>query len=744
MNDTAIERAGPSAALGEAPHSLARLRSRARSGIFIEALGMLGLLGIAFAVPSFLTDRSLRLEWPFRLVLLVTFVVVVVRVLQRRLLSPLGVHLTDDEMALAVERRSPDVKQALISSLQFDRDLATGRPSPDSAELKAAVVAQLRERAAAIPFGRAIDAGRVQRFALALATVVACFGAWGALSPSTLSLWARRNLLLSNVDWPRYTSLAFADVADATIRLPQGDPVTVRVTATGPVPDQVFVDYVFRGGERGTEPMSRTGEREFAWTLDTVLGDLSLRVQGGDSLPIELALAVVERPRIEGLTIRVTYPDYMERDAETVPATEGEVRLPRGARLTIDGRSHKVIDEAFLLFGTDEKTRLERAGDGHAFHGEFAPSGSGLLVVDVIDRDRLGSGAPPKVLLRVGDDKSPTVDFRLRGISSSITAHARIPGDLKVKDDFGLREILAWTRTTIEATADGNPDAGAPKPAEEPFAKAVATFGAALERSALRYETTATVDLTQWNHVPDENAKDNPIRPGMLFSLRFGAKDNFGPGDPHEGAGETMTFRVVTREKLVEELRRRQIEQREELKRLADEIQTTQLELRDTANPAQAGDRRKAAEARFKTLARQLVSFGRRTAFVGEAYQRILWEYENNRIFDANKTRERESRITAPLARLGKEAFPAASRSADAFAGSCDEATRGVAVDGCTEILRTIAAVLKEMEETETLAALLEDLRVVIKIEDEAIRDVEKRVKERETDVFGDPKDEKK
>lgn len=718
------------------PENLDRLRRRARTGIWIEALGLAALLALAFALPSYVTDRSLRLEWPFRLALLASFLFVLVRTLHRRLLRPLAVALSDDEMALAVERQAPGVKQALISSLQFDRELRSGAKVAESTQLMAAVVDEVRQRTAAIPFTDAIDSARVRRFAAAFVAGLCCFAAWGAMSPSTLSLWARRNVLLSNAEWPRYTTIAFAGTTDGQVRVPQGDPLTVRIAVDGPVPDQMFLDYAFRGGERGSEAMSRTGDREFTWTLDAVLSDVTLHAQGGDALPIDLAVTVVERPRIEDLSVRVVYPDYMEREPFYVPATEGEVRVPRGGSVWVKGKSQKAIEQAFLLFGADQKFPLEREADGHAFGGGFTPTASGPLVVDVVDRDRLGAGTPPKLMLRVGDDKPPSLDFRLRGIGSQITRHARIPGDLKVKDDFGIREVKAQLRVTVEATTDTRPDPTKPALPEEPFTDIDAFYGGKHERSALRYDTTAAVDLKPLSPNDKDDAPENKIRPGMLVSMRFLAKDNFGPGEPHEGFCETMSFRVVTPDKLVEDLRRRQIEQRDELKRLIQEEQAAQSEIREIVNPAQAGEKRKVVEARLKALARQQQGLGRRVAFVGETYQRILWEYENNRLIQPNKVRELESKITEPLARVAKEAFPATSQKVDAFGSGAEEAARTAAVDGCTAIVRDLTAVLKEMEEAENLAALLEYLRGVIKIEGSTRDEVEKRVKDREHDVF--------
>jgi hypothetical protein len=745
----------PAASLHAAAARFASLRSKARLGIWVEATSLGALLLVAFALPSFLTDRGLRLEWIYRFVLLGTFVAVVVRVLLRRLVRPLAVRLDDDEMALAVERNVPATRQALISSLQFERTLRAGRPcGADSPALMAAVIEDVRTRLVTIPFERAIDGPRVLRFAGGLVFAVLCFGAWAAADAESLGLWARRNLLLSNVDWPRYTAIAFADAAAGEVRLPQGDALTVRITVTGPVPDQVFLEHRFRGGETGVEPMRGTGEREFTLTLERVVEDVVLRAEGGDALPVELAVRIVERPRVDELQVQVTFPDYMERDPELVPPTEGELRLPRGARLAISGRSQKPLAEAFLLFADESKLPLACGADGLSFAGAFTPEATGLLTIDVVDRDRLGAGTPPKLLLRVGDDKPPTLDFRLRGIGALITSHARIPGELKVRDDFGLRSVSASARAVSDLppepqpkpaagdvpdgpdapAADAPPKPPAPPP-EVPFEALTATFTEPLPRSALRYETTASVDLAQWNPEPDENGAKNRIRPGMLVSLRLHAKDNFGPGEPHEGFGETMAFRVVTREKLLEDLRRRQVEQRQELQRIADEEQAALLELREMPEPGELGERGKLVVARLRELARRQQALGRRTGFVGESYQRLLWEYENNRLIEQNKIRQLETLIPQPLAALAKEAFPASGRLVEACAAA--GASRTAAIAAYEDIQRRLAAVLREMEQAETLAALLEELRIVIKIEDSAIQEVESRVKAAEQDVFG-------
>jgi len=718
---------------------LEQQKKRARTGIWIETLGVAALLLVAYAIPTFLTDRLLRLEWIFRALLLVSFAVVLVRLVRRRLMQPLHVQLSDEEIALAVERKSPELEQSLISSLQFDRELATGTRSIESVEMKSAVVAAMRDRLQSIPFARAIDGARVRKFMLGIVTAVLFFGAWAGIDAQSLGIWTARNVLLSNTDWPRYTTLAFVEGADG-VRLPQGDALTVRVQAEGPELDQVFVDYAFADGDVGSEPMSRTGDNEFSWTIDAVVSDVKLSVQGGDSLPVEMQVTIVERPSIDDLAVRVTLPEYMQREPYDVPPTEGEVRLPRGAKLDVSGRSQKPLQAAFLLIGNDQKVPLQVDAADNSFAGSFSPDATGLMVVDVIDDDSLGAGAPPKLLLRVGEDKTPTLEFRLRGIGSSITAQARIPGQLKVRDDFGLRSLLASMRATEDRTQQPSGDTPLP---EEPWADAKPLYTEQLTPMSLRYEAEASVDLMTWNRDPNQNSPNNPIRPGMLFSLRYSAKDNFGPGDPHEGFAESMTFRVVTRDKLQEELRRRQIEQRHELQRIADEEQTATSEVAENLNPKQAGDKERQQAMQFKSLARRQQALGRRVRFVGEAYQRILWEYENNRLIESNKVRQIEGVITAPLEQLATEAFPATSRLVERFSRTGDEAVRAEAVEGYRDIERRIAAILKQMEQAETLAALLEELRNVINLEKDAIRDVRQRLEDTERSLFESKKKKK-
>ena len=258
----------------------------------------------------------------------------------------------------------------------------------------------------------------------------------------------------------------------------------------------------------------------------------------------------------------------------------------------------------------------------------------------------------------------------------------------------------------------------------------------ALDPGALRFKTAATIDFKGLLRSERDDDPQNPIRPGMLLSVRLSAKDNFGPGDPHEAMGETVSFRVVTREKLIDELRRRQVEQRQEVQRIRDDVMLAQSELAESPSPTGTDSRATLARTKIKGLAARQQALGRRAAFAADLYQRILWEYENNRIWEPVKVREYEGLTAVPLAALAKEAFPASAQSVGAFADRGDEELRGAAVARYKEIVSRLEAIIKVMEQVETLAALIEQLRGVINVEDRAIKEVEKRIQEAGESIF--------
>ncbi|MHC4514269.1 MAG: hypothetical protein ACYS5W_11275 [Planctomycetota bacterium] len=722
------------------------LRGKTRTGILTEGVALIGVAFAGFMLISFALDRTLRLEVGYRAVLLLLFVVGFVRLLYVRLMTPLQVDLTDEELALAVERGETDLRQALISAVQFEHDLERGG-GPESAELKQVVVADVQRRLPHLHGSRALDGARIRRYAGMLTGALVVVLGWSWLDPGALGLWARRNLLLSAEEWPRYTRLNFVMVVeDGAIRHAENNDLTVEVEAAGVIPEQVFLNYKFLGGIRGKDLMVMTGEeaqelpgsRRFLTTLPAVIEGADIWATGGDGLSETLRIQLIKRPLLTDFKVVLHYPAYMKRDPVAVPDTEGELQVPIGSKLAVTAQSTKDLRRAFLAFGRDNKTPVALGEEQRKMSGEFHPKLSGVLALDVEDRDGLGALKPPKLFLRVVPDNVPSVDFKSQGIGSMVTHKARIPGTLKVRDDYGLTKVSAHMRLTA------GPEGKQIKEQDAKWEPITVSGLRKLKEDASETEyiepvvLDLLVDLNKNQATP--TAPDNRVQPDHLLALRFKGQDNFGPDAPHVGQSDVLTFRVVTESKLMEDITRRQIEQRRELVQILNKEIAYKAEIEEMPSPSSSHPKAHLAKLRFLALARAQRTLATRVNGVAARYRQILDELLNNRVVKPGVVSDQRAVIQRPLETLGAEDFPSTANMVAEYAHNGDEEIRRLAVDSYESIIAILKSVLERMRRLESLAGILERLREVRKTEDEIARIVKKTLEEQARQIHGPAK----
>lgn len=726
------------------------LRGKTRTGILVEGIALMGIAFVGFMLVSFALDRTLRLEIGYRAVLLLAFVVAFVRILYRRLVTPMGVSLSDEELALAVERGDQDLHQALISAVQFEHDLEQGG-GPESEQLKQIVVDDVHRRLPHLQGSRALDSQRIRRHTGMLTGALVVVLAWGVLDAGSLGLWARRNLLLSNMEWPRYTKLAFIMDVDenGAIRHAENNDLTVEVEASGIVPEQVFLNYEFTGGVTGKDVMVMTGDesadkpgaRRFLTTLPAVLEGANIWATGGDGLSETLQIQLIKRPLLKDFTVVLHYPAYMKREPASMPDTEGELQVPIGSKLTVSAASSKTLRKAFLAFGRDNKTAMTLDEVRRKISGDFDPKLSGVLALDVEDRDGLGALKPPKLFLRVVPDNVPSVDFKTEGIGSMITHKARIPGTLKIRDDYGLTGVSAHMRLTAGPEGKQIKDKDARwESINVSGLRKVKEDGTETEYiQPVIYDLLVDTNKNQANAM----APENRVQPGHLLAMRFKALDNFGPGEPHVGQSDVLTFRVVTESKLMEDITRRQIEQRRELVQVLNQEQAYKSEIEEIMSPTSSHPKAQLAKMRLQALARAQRNLGTRVQGVGSRYRQILDELLNNRVVKPGVISDQRAVIQKPLESLAAEDFPASARIVEDFANTGNEDARRLAVDYYESIIGILKSVLERMRRLESLAGILERLRDIRKTEDEISKAVKKHLEAQGREIHGRDKPDK-
>lgn len=707
------------------------LRARARVGIALEAIAWIAIAVVAYVFISYAADRTFRLELGYRVFLLIAAVGAIAFIIFRRWLQPRRFQITDDELALAVERHDPELAQSLISSVQFQRDLEGSNPSTagggESTTLMNRVVGDVESRLASIPFHGALNRKRFVRFGAILGGCVLALTVWVAASPDA-ALWARRNLGLSDTPWPRDTMLAFVDITPGEpLRVPERDDVTLRVQARGVVPETLTLTATFAGGDSVERPMEQIGDDMFSITLDTLLEDLTAIAEGGDGITESVSIQLVPRPKIEDVSVEIRYPTYFGRDPEPVEELTGDLRVPRGSTLAVHARSDKALRSAELLFGEGEIARSPAvlAADGVSFDATITPEESGMLTFDVLDTDRLGPVQAPQLFVRLIDDTAPRIDFRPEGIGSLITAQARIPGFVEFRDDHGMQSVSASFQLSDAVAAATAADGGESATATAPFEPAPIQELAAFVVGSISFDTPTLLDLTTLEPSTQQAGAEARVRPGQLLALEFAALDHFEP-TAQEGKSERVHFRVVTREKLLEELQRRQAEQRAELERILERERAMREEFAELVSPTSTEPAAAQSKSKALTLARRQRTLGRRVQAVGDRYRQILREFENNRLFEQAVTRSKDAKIASPLLTLAAEDFPRTAGATSTWSETGGDAPKASIVDGYDRIIAAIQRVLDQMEQTEDIAAVLEALRIVIKTESQAEDLVEK------------------
>ena len=267
--------------------------------------------------------------------------------------------------------------------------------------------------------------------------------------------WARRTdgwrALLSPVDAWRGTLLPALEVRDAPRRLARGASVTVAVEAAGR--REVTLQWRFTGaGWRDTVLDVATDGRATV-SLGPVDADLALVAADGRSVSDTAVVRVVDRPFLGDVSVRVTYPAYLARGPERLPA-DAPIRVPAGSRLALEGHSSEPLAAVALRAGG---TVITFRPDGTSFSGAWVPRRSELWHWEARGQRQEIADLPTPLEVEVLEDSVPRVDI-LEPVGEVLVGMAdRVGIEILAQDDHALTGV--WLRRVV---VDGGGQARAP------------------------------------------------------------------------------------------------------------------------------------------------------------------------------------------------------------------------------------------------------------------------------------------
>ena len=516
-------------------HELAQATSRIRFADLLAGGLTLVVLLLGYTLAVVLADKLLELPAWVRVAGLLGFLTAFGVAAWRTVVRPLRSRVNPRFAARQVEQTIADGKNAVINWVDLkDRDL------PES--VRAAVGARAAEGVAEAEVARVGESRRVLALLSAAGLLVAGLAVFFLLVKSApfFSLLSRAYNPFGATGIATRTTIAVEEPAGGDATVTSGDPLTVRVTLGGTVPDakspdraRLLVRYNPEAEEFEEVFLEQAGsKREFAAKLppSVVQNGFRYRVAAGDGRTPEFAVTVRTRPLLRDFTVRYEYPAYTRLLPEVTadPRVEGY----RGTAVTLTARANRGVKDARLVFDTQltqvPGTVSADTPDAVTFRFNLDESCNYRIAWTAADGEGADCAAYP---VRVLADQPPAVTITPpRDEETALPADGLLKVDGVAADDFGL------TALTLRLRVAGTPGValeGKKYRDGKPFPKAAGQG----DPTAVEYK-----DSVKLSTLKSKSGEAVKLDPGAVVEYWLEAADNC---QPAANVGRSKVQRVT-------------------------------------------------------------------------------------------------------------------------------------------------------------------------------------------------------
>jgi hypothetical protein len=423
---------------------------RWKTVIVLEAVGLALSVPLAYLWLLCFLDNQLHLPVAGRLLASLGFFAGVGWAVRHLLRRWRALRLTEDQVALAIERCTPGgVHNRLINAIQI------GRASRH--DLEEAVV---QENYQYLQQMHLRDAARLRPALLWLGLALLLVGvglAYASWRPDQLGNAAARIFLpLARID-PLYRTRLQVDPGDAEAA---GD-LPVQVTIQGERPG--VLHFLRReGGKLSTEVVPvGPGDGPVRHIFRNVVGDFTYSAQGGDFTSPFYQVTVPRKVALLRVRVTYRYPAYTELSDHTQESAAADLEALQGTHAAVTFVFDQPLEGARLLpdrpagKGQGESQLLTRASDGREFSGELVMEKLLGYRLETIRADRASERIGP-FGARVLRDQPPRLELNGLDPRTEVQPDSELPLQVVAGDDFGLEKVgLFFRRTAAQQKDDG-------------------------------------------------------------------------------------------------------------------------------------------------------------------------------------------------------------------------------------------------------------------------------------------------
>ena len=459
--------------LAEIQNRIAIVRRKERNVVLLSGLCK-SVLALVFVVLAYLLiDWIFDLPYIARLVCAAIGTGVLGWILNKHLLRELRRIHDDDEIALRIETRNPDLRNRLISTLQLTRmgkTEYTGSP-----ELLAALEEETVRMSDPLDFSKIVNTEMLIRFGIAAALVVAIKLALIARFPGYFEALGAR-LVHASATYPTRTRIQALNVPDY---VPRGEDVHVEVlldktgVLTFDQPGQLNFRSVAKGNNVPIE-LQEVEKGRFTGMLTKAVEDVDVIASIGDARSLPKRIRVLARPEVDvaasGRCVQYQWPEYTH--IKNLQAEKfGGLSALAGSTASIKFVATKMIKSGSIeradghSFPLEKKLEnIEVTEDGKKVQKQiqwlsilnFPIDKGGSFHVHLEDTDGLTNIQPPvEYPIDAKPDLPPTIKLLRPRKDITVTPTARINVSFQARDDYGLRVIWLVYRLQADGQAEG-------------------------------------------------------------------------------------------------------------------------------------------------------------------------------------------------------------------------------------------------------------------------------------------------
>jgi hypothetical protein len=432
------------------------IRGSIKRLFLLDGVGRLLLAVGAFVVATFLLDYLFILPREVRLLFLVAGLAGFSWITAKRIVYPMSVKISDDDLAIFVERHYPELKDRLISALQLARSGSKSASEGwNSPELIDALVADATQAASAIDFNQVVVRTHVLKIAGWAAALVLLLGGFGAAKSNLARIYAKR-ILGGTTKWPQRTLLTVSGFVDNKKVIARGDDLTIGIIAKGEEPRRVRIYYKFESGEEGKEILARAAspnKNESVWTFTfpRVSGPFTFRAEGNDDITDVQTVETKNPPAIEEMRIFLDFPDYLglQDTPDDRPESNPNLQVPLFTRVRFVAVCNEALAEATIRVGSRENGAIRTLLVDPDEKGVKRIVKGDLDVVETFTEyeftikavNGLTNRDPLSYSIKAAPDLAPVPQVHDPTGDETATELCERPLTIETRDDHGIKEI---------------------------------------------------------------------------------------------------------------------------------------------------------------------------------------------------------------------------------------------------------------------------------------------------------------